>query len=172
MTKPPLAPPLPKGQEALLVQTRELELQGRAAIASLRQAAERITPQIVRMGEALTALNGRLAHLGLLGGLEAGHDAFGYLSQVQSASRGLERIVRVASNARGEGRVWHCADDVPQDEPGLIIRDAMGDEAARLAPLRWRWSLVDHVELPGIAANTFAWKSAGDVYFPVVEVLG
>lgn len=37
-------------------------------------------------------------------------------------------------------RVWHDRRDVPQDEPGLRIRDAHGLQARQVSPGRWQWA--------------------------------
>ena len=67
-----------------------------------------------------------------------------------------------------EPRVWQDPAGVPQDEPGLRIRDTDGDEAARLDTGEWQWVLV--CDEPGFNETPWPWP-ADDFEFPATEVL-
>lgn len=71
-------------------------------------------------------------------------------------------------------RAWSHKHDVPQDEPGLTIRDAHGLRARNVSPRRWQWTTQPRCD--GTYLNRKHWVSGDPWYwpsyliFPVTEI--
>jgi len=70
-------------------------------------------------------------------------------------------------------RTWDRANQVPQDELGLHIRDRDGLTARNVEPGRWWWVNADGTELdPKRWAPSKPWHWPAYLRFPVTEVIG
>jgi hypothetical protein len=61
-------------------------------------------------------------------------------------------------------RVWHHHRDVPQDEPGLTIRDDHGLRARNVSPGRWLWTTQPACD--GTYLDREHWVSGDPWYWP------